>query len=204
MSLGALIAGSGVLAMMVITPAPRGSTIYTGLILVMIYLYTIIRLRFVWASITGWLLVIAYEIVGIRIIDTPNVVLISNSFFCIGANFIGMLTCYFIEYHFRLEYFLTKRDELHRTKIESMNTKLTITVEELRAALDNIKVLKGLIPICSNCKKIRDDKGFWHRVEQYITEHSDAVFSHGICPDCFSELYPDLDDEEFDKYNSEV
>ena len=64
-------------------------------------------------------------------------------------------------------------------------------IGELREALAKIKTLRGLIPICSRCKKIRDDKGFWQRLEVYIHEHSEADFSHGICPDCMRELYPD-------------
>ncbi len=60
-----------------------------------------------------------------------------------------------------------------------------------------IKTLKGMVPICANCKKIRDDKGFWNQLEVYITEHSEAEFSHGICPECARELYGDyLDDDE--------
>jgi len=66
-------------------------------------------------------------------------------------------------------------------------------VEELGAALDNINTLRGLIPICSNCKQIRDDKGYWHQLEAYIKEHSEAIFSHGICPDCVEKLYPNID-----------
>jgi CHASE3 domain sensor protein len=64
-------------------------------------------------------------------------------------------------------------------------------VAELQEALANIKTLSGLIPICANCKKIRDDKGYWNAVEGYIMQHSDAKFSHGICPDCFKNLYPE-------------
>ncbi len=63
---------------------------------------------------------------------------------------------------------------------------------ELQEALNNIKTLKGLIPICANCKKIRDDEGFWQQLELYITTHSEAEFSHGICPDCARKLYPSL------------
>jgi PAS domain S-box-containing protein len=59
-------------------------------------------------------------------------------------------------------------------------------------ALEEIKKLSGLLPICSHCKKIRDDKGYWKQLEAYISEHSDAEFSHGICPDCFKDLYPNL------------
>ena len=63
---------------------------------------------------------------------------------------------------------------------------------ELQAALDKIKQLSGLLPICANCKKIRDDKGYWHDVAIFIRNHSEADFSHGICPDCVGELYPEL------------
>jgi hypothetical protein len=62
--------------------------------------------------------------------------------------------------------------------------------DELKEALENIKTLKGLLPICSSCKKIRDDEGYWHQVEVYIHEHTDVNFSHGICPDCVQRLYP--------------
>lgn len=62
---------------------------------------------------------------------------------------------------------------------------------ELREALNQIKTLSGLIPICAACKKIRDDKGYWNQLEQYLEEHSDAVFSHGLCPECFQEYFPE-------------
>jgi hypothetical protein len=65
-------------------------------------------------------------------------------------------------------------------------------IGELRNALTEIKTLKGIIPICSSCKKIRDDQGYWNRLELYISERSDAEFSHGICPDCAEKLYPDV------------
>jgi hypothetical protein len=55
-----------------------------------------------------------------------------------------------------------------------------------------VKSLSGLLPICASCKKIRDDKGYWSQVESYIQKHSDATFTHGICPDCVKKLYPDL------------
>ena len=54
------------------------------------------------------------------------------------------------------------------------------------------KVLSGLLPICSSCKKIRDDKGCWNTIESYISRHSKAEFSHSICPDCARRIYPDL------------
>jgi hypothetical protein len=63
---------------------------------------------------------------------------------------------------------------------------------ELQDALKNIKVLKGFLPICASCKKIRDDKGYWNQIESYIKEHSEAEFSHSICPECAEKLYPDI------------
>ena len=65
-------------------------------------------------------------------------------------------------------------------------------IRELKDALSNIKALSGLLPICANCKKIRDDKGYWNQVEQYIKDHSNADFTHSICPECVKELYPKI------------
>jgi len=63
-------------------------------------------------------------------------------------------------------------------------------VLELQKALENVKKLSGFIPICSHCKKNRDDKGYWKGVEQFISEHSEVDFSHAICPECMEKLYP--------------
>lgn len=79
--------------------------------------------------------------------------------------------------------------------IESQRSELAAKVTELQKALDEIKVLRGIIPICVHCKKIRDDAGYWESVEQYIQEHSEAGFSHGICPDCLKKHFPDIADE---------
>ncbi len=61
----------------------------------------------------------------------------------------------------------------------------------MEAALAKVKLLSGLLPICSACKKIRDDKGYWSQVESYVQEHSEATFTHGVCPDCLKTLYPE-------------
>ena len=63
---------------------------------------------------------------------------------------------------------------------------------ELQQTLQHVKRLQGILPICANCKKIRDDKGYWNRIESYISEHSEADFSHSICPECAKELYGDI------------
>ncbi|NLI29208.1 MAG: hypothetical protein GX423_03920 [Nitrospiraceae bacterium] len=62
--------------------------------------------------------------------------------------------------------------------------------KELRDSMAELKILRGIIPICANCKKVRDDKGSWAQIESYIRDHSEADFSHGICPECVSKLYP--------------
>lgn len=67
---------------------------------------------------------------------------------------------------------------------------------ELQATTNEVRQLQGIIPICASCKKIRDDKGFWHQVERYISDHSEADFSHSLCPDCIAKLYPELLEEE--------
>jgi DNA-binding NtrC family response regulator len=61
---------------------------------------------------------------------------------------------------------------------------------QLEHSMKEIRKLRGFLPICANCKKIRDDKGYWTQVEVYISEHSEAEFSHGICPDCAQKMYP--------------
>jgi CheY-like chemotaxis protein len=67
---------------------------------------------------------------------------------------------------------------------------------ELEAAMAEIKILRGIIPICSFCKKIRDDKGYWERVDRYISNHTEAEVSHGVCPDCTAKYYSEINDQE--------
>ena len=68
--------------------------------------------------------------------------------------------------------------------------------DALRQALSEVKDLSGLLPICSSCKKIRDDEGYWNQIESYIKEHSEAGFTHGICPECMKKLYPEFVKDE--------
>jgi PAS domain S-box-containing protein len=80
------------------------------------------------------------------------------------------------------------RDVSVRKQIEAEREQLIV---DLQNAIEQIKTLKGIVPICASCKKIRDDKGYWEQVDQYVAKHTDAKFSHGICPDCTKKLYPD-------------
>lgn len=82
------------------------------------------------------------------------------------------------------------------TKRKHMENEREKLIQELQDALVQIKTLRGLLPICANCKNIRDDGGYWHSVEAYVENHSEAEFSHGICPECMQELYPEFYDNE--------
>jgi PAS domain S-box-containing protein len=81
------------------------------------------------------------------------------------------------------------RDITDRKRAEEERERLIV---ELRQAVDQIKTLRGLLPVCASCKNIRDDQGYWDHIENYIQAHSEARVSHGICPDCFQKLYPHL------------
>ena len=79
-------------------------------------------------------------------------------------------------------------------RIKAENAKAEL-IDGLQEALDKVNLLGGLLPICASCKKIRDDKGYWNQIETYIRNHSEAEFSHGICPDCAKKLYPEFYDK---------
>jgi len=77
-------------------------------------------------------------------------------------------------------------------RVLEMQERLAVQVRELSQALDHIRTLQGILPICSFCKKIRDDLGYWNQVEAYISRHTDAQFSHSVCPECVQKHYPEL------------
>ena len=80
------------------------------------------------------------------------------------------------------------RYAVQRNQVERRREEL---ISELKVAIAKIRTLGGLLPICSSCKSIRDDEGYWNQLETYIGDHSDAEFSHGVCPQCLGKLYPD-------------
>jgi ligand-binding sensor domain-containing protein len=85
-----------------------------------------------------------------------------------------------------------KQNIMLEKEVSKRTQELENQKNELQNALSQVKQLGGLLPICASCKKIRDDKGYWNQIESYISKHSEADFSHGICPDCYKELYPEL------------
>lgn len=87
---------------------------------------------------------------------------------------------------------LREQNEHLEKQVQERTAELTTANESLKEALAQVKTLNRLLPICSGCKKIRDDKGYWSQIESYITAHSDARFSHGLCPDCTRKYFPEL------------
>jgi PAS domain S-box-containing protein len=75
-------------------------------------------------------------------------------------------------------------------------TTLKQTEAALRKALSDVRTLRGIVPICANCKKIRDDQGYWNQVEVYVRNHTEAEFSHGFCPECIKKLYPEFEPDD--------
>lgn len=110
---------------------------------------------------------------------------------------IRFIPAYTIIYLFALV--MERLREIVQSRLKNLNTELSKAVggleeanRELQEKINEIKILQGIVPICSSCKKVRTDKGYWERVEKYVQDRSDARFSHGICPECAKELYPKL------------
>ena len=105
----------------------------------------------------------------------------------IFSTIVATIAGYFIlEKQIRLNNALAKKN----TESETLRIELEDTIDHLNELLSKVKTLSGMLPICASCKKIRDDKGYWNQIESYIQEHSDADFSHSLCPECAVKLYP--------------
>ncbi len=92
------------------------------------------------------------------------------------------------------KYFLVTAFQPAPNQLASVFTDITER-KEVEKALNEVKMLSGLLPICASCKQIRNDTGYWQSVESYISSHSQAEFTHGLCPDCIKKLYPDIADD---------
>ena len=103
-------------------------------------------------------------------------------------------------YHALVSNWMTSKNERVGFVVVVRNISKPKQMEEaLKEALAKVKLLSGFLPICAVCKKIRDDKGYWNQIESYIRDHSEAEFSHGICPECAKKLYPDYIDDDKQK-----
>jgi len=130
-----LAAGLGIVAMIVIAPYPGNYSYYAGLILVFLFGYTFFKLRFIWATLTGWTIVIAYEISAVWLSQTPIPILVNNNFFFLAGNIIGMFACYSIESYSRKAFMQARQLEAEKKKVSAANRDLEKRVEERTAQL---------------------------------------------------------------------
>jgi len=119
-----LIAGLGIIVMTLLAPYPTNYSYYAGLILVFIYGYTFFKLRFLYATIAGWLIVMAYEFAAIGLSQTPIPILLNNNFFFLTGNIIGMFACYSIEFYSRKDFIQARLLETEKKKVDTVNRKL--------------------------------------------------------------------------------
>jgi PAS domain S-box-containing protein len=84
------------------------------------------------------------------------------------------------------------------TELKQAEMESSLVIAELHKALDNVKLLSRLLPICASCKKIRDDKGYWNQLEAYLNRHANLTFTHGLCPDCGRKYFPGIGDTQPD------
>lgn len=113
-----------------------------------------------------------------------------NEFFRYWNSFIRLLS-------FSLVGVLFSNFRLRLNKEQELNSALSKAIKE-------IKQLSGLLPICASCKKIRNDSGYWNKIEEYISEHTDAKFSHSVCPECMEKLYPSIAEKRKQKLEREA
>ncbi len=135
---GVSIAGLGIIVMILIAPYPASYSYYAGLLLVFIYGYTLVKLRFVWATFAGWLIVLSYEIAAIWLSPTPIPILVNNNFFFLSANILSMLACYSIEFYLRRDFMQARMLESEKKKVSEINHDLEDRVLERTAQLEKI------------------------------------------------------------------
>jgi PAS domain S-box-containing protein len=150
-----LIAGLGIIAMILIAPNPGNYSYYAGLILVFLYGYTFSKLRFIWATLAGWMIVIGYEIAAVALSHTPIAILMNNNFFFLSGNIIGMFACYSIELYSRKEFMQTRLLEAEREKVDAANRELEKRVEQRTAQL--VRANKELQEEISERKRTQEE-----------------------------------------------
>ncbi|PID40344.1 MAG: hypothetical protein CR984_03725 [Proteobacteria bacterium] len=133
-----IIAGSGIIFMIVVAPPPANYSYYAGLILVFIIAYTIVGFRFLWALLGPWILILLYEIAAVGMVETPVPVLINNNFFFVSANILGMLACYFFEHYARRDFLMARMLSEEQAKVRLVNRKLEQRVKERTAQLERL------------------------------------------------------------------
>jgi hypothetical protein len=152
--------------------------------LTLIY-YQFFSNKFNLTIVASWLMGAGCILSGYLYLGISTNVFLGLLIFLIPINVLGMAALRSIN--------RTKRHEFLAIKnLEKANEEKEWLIQDLQTALAEVKTLEGFLPICANCHSIRNDEGFWERVEKYIQERTGAQFSHSICPDCLKELYPTI------------
>jgi hypothetical protein len=161
-----------------------------------------LRLIPITGKMTAWLLVaLAISLMTARRFESLVRLVTGQSASAPGVIFevVGLVISFAMAAGIYLIQPLFEEMALSRKKLRDMNDTLSSLsgeqkklIVELQDAFANIKTLKGMQPICASCKKIRDDKGYWNQIEEYVREHSDLEFSHGLCPDCAQKYYDQI------------
>lgn len=135
-----LVAGLGIVAMIGIVQGEARNSYYAGLIMVFIVLYTWTRIRFIWATATGWVIVLAYEVLTVGFLHLPGQIVIIHNFFFIGSNILGMLACYAIERYARMDFLMNRLLLEEQEKVQQTNQALAAANEELKrlAQIDDL------------------------------------------------------------------
>ncbi len=194
-----LLASGGYITMGVFVPPEFHFVYFIGLLTCLVFGYTLFRLPVWLASTIGWTAGAVYCFVQLTLGELDRTALEAYIAFLIGFEFLFMLICYKLERACRKNYYLLYLLSADKDTTHKRDRKPTGAAESQplppRQPADSWKSagqLRGMFPICASCKKIRDDKGQWIQVETYVSDHSDAQFSHTICPACKDNLYPEL------------
>ena len=153
-----LLGGFGIIAMIVVAPYPASYSYYAGLILVFIYGYCFYRLRFIWASLTGWAIVLAYEVTAIWLSPTPFPTLVNNNFFFLTGNVFGMFAGYSYEYYLRRDFIQSRLIETEKKKVTEVNSELENRVQERTAQL--LETNQELIQEIKERKRAEKDRRY--------------------------------------------
>jgi hypothetical protein len=174
-----LVTGGGVVGMIVVAAPPGRDLYYAGLLVTSFYIFTLVRLRFGAALVSSYGVGLLYVAALLFRAPVPMVV-VNNLAFLVALNAVGTVAVYSLDRSAR-EAFLQRRV-------------IADQAASLGEALARVRVLRGLLPICAWCRRVRDDGGYWRQLEAYITAHSDTFVSHGICPDCAARMTQEVPD----------
>lgn len=146
--------------------------------------YQFLTNRFLYTIITCVFVAVGALLTGIAYLNMDLSEFIASILFLVPLNYLGISIMRSIN--------RTRRSGfLALNNLEQANGEKETAIKELQEALTEVKTLRNFLPICANCKKIRDDEGYWNQIEVYLKRHANVEFSHGLCPDCMEELYGD-------------